>query len=79
LRPNLGNTPLIFSVQGFENRGGLACVMGSLADAYLESTPLGSAKWLPECVMGFLEKSYPGTMAKPCMLCKGLCGMLWSG
>ena len=58
--------------------------MGSLADAYLESTPLGSAKWLPEkgpvaCLMGLLAKAYPGTMAYSGLLCRGLCGMLWCG
>ena len=54
-------------------------MIGSLADAYLESTPLGSAKWLPEkgpvaCLMGLLAKAYPGTMAYSGLLCRGLCG-----
>jgi hypothetical protein len=79
LRSTEGNTPLISAVQGFKNKGeALACVMGSLADAYLESTPLGSATWLPEkrgpvaCLMGLLAKAYPGTMANSCLLCRGL-------
>ena len=58
-------------------------MIGSLADAYLESTPLGSAKWLPEkgpvaCLMGLLAKAYPGTMAtqvcypEVCVVCCGV-------